>query len=127
MGGDAALRCLQLLLLSDSGRALLLRSGALQQAVPLLQRRAVAAAQEAAAAGQGGWQQWECVLGAVRAVLLYARAAVHSMSQGLEEEPTALARGGAGVCCALCCMLSMIMLSSRQGKVMATVGIPESR
>jgi hypothetical protein len=98
MGSDAALRCLQLLLLSDSGRALLLRSGTLQQAVPLLQRGAVAAAQEAAAAGQGGRQQWEGVLGAVRAVLLYARAAVHSMSQGLEEEPTALARGKWLVC-----------------------------
>jgi hypothetical protein len=105
MGSDAALRCLQLLLLSDSGRALLLRSGTLQQAVPLLQRRAVAAAHEAGAAGPSGRQQWECVLGAMRAVLLYARAAVHSMSQGLEEEPTALARGEAGVCCALCCML----------------------
>lgn len=91
MGREAALRCLQLLLLSDSGRALLLRSGTLQQAVPLLQQRAGEAA--AAAAAQGG-QQLDGVLGAVRAVLVYARAAVHLLSQGLEEEPTALARGG---------------------------------
>lgn len=89
----AALQYLRLLLLSDSGRALLLRSGALKQAVPLLQSRAGAAA-AAGVAAAGGWQHREDVLGALQAVLLYARAAVHLLSQGVEEEPALLARGG---------------------------------
>jgi hypothetical protein len=87
-----ALRYLELLLLSDSGRALLLRSGMLQKAVPLLQQRACSAAAAAAVAAEGQ-QQWGAVLEALQSVLLYARAAVHVLSQGLEQEPSTLATG----------------------------------
>jgi hypothetical protein len=114
MPREAALQYLRLLLLSDSGRALLLRSGALKQAVPLLQQRAGAKAAAAAAAGTAAdWgRQAANVLEVLQAELLYARAAVHLLSQGLEEEPTALARGGFFCCrcsCAQCWQTSTYM------------------
>lgn len=90
---DDALRYLDLLLLSDSGRALLLRSGMLQAAVPLLQQRAGAAAAAAAAVAADGRPQWGAVLEAMQFVLLYARAAVHALSQGVEQEPATLSTG----------------------------------
>jgi hypothetical protein len=123
MHREAALHYLRLLLLSDSGRALLLRSGALKQAVPLLQQRAGAKAATAAAAAAADWgRQAASVLEALQAELLYARAAVHLLSQGLEEEPLALARGGFFACCCSCITRNRITMRS----LTASNSVPQS-
>jgi hypothetical protein len=105
MPRGAALRCLRLLMLSDSGRGLLLRCNVLQQALPLLQQRAASAAAAAASAlrsaqqGQGrgaragGAETVAEVVEALGCGLQHARCALHCLSQGVEDDPAALARG----------------------------------
>jgi hypothetical protein len=98
MARDDALRYLDALMLSDSGRQLvLLRCNVLQQALPLLQQRARGAAAAAAvtADDDGGSRVVAAAVEALACGLQYARAAVHCLSQALEEDPAALARGEA--------------------------------
>lgn len=96
----AAVACMSLLLLSDSGRQLLSRQGLLQRAMPLVQQEAAAAAAAAQTAirrAAGAGQADEAVQGVVAALrlgALHARAGMHVLAGGIEGQPATLAEGG---------------------------------
>lgn len=92
---SAAIQHISLLMLSDSGRQLLQRDKLLECTLPLLQQEAVTAAAAAAGAQQGAGAAGGVgkVVGALKAGVLYARAAVHVAAYGAEEQPALLAHG----------------------------------
>ncbi|WIA12344.1 hypothetical protein OEZ85_012395 [Tetradesmus obliquus] len=109
----AAVACMSLLLLSDSGRQLLSRQGLLQRAMPLVQQEAAAAAAAAQTAirrAAGAGQADEAVQGVVavlRLGALHARAGMHVLAGGIEGQPATLAEGAVSILqqLASCCHL----------------------
>jgi hypothetical protein len=96
----AAVACVSLLLLSDSGRQLLARQELLQRALPLVQQEAVAAAEAARAAMQSAAEAGEVdedavgeLVAALRLGTLHARAGMHVLASRIEDQPSALAQG----------------------------------
>jgi hypothetical protein len=99
LSSGAAVACVSLLLLSDSGRQLLGRQGLLQHALPLVQQEAAAAAAAAQAAlasaaeeGQADEAVSKLVAG-LRLGALHVRAGMHALAASIEEQPAALAEG----------------------------------
>lgn len=90
---STAIQHLSLLLLSDSGRQLLQRDKLLQRALLLLQQDAASAAAAAQQPDLGADALLKTVSKALRAGVLYARAAVHVAAQAAEEQPLLLAQG----------------------------------
>jgi hypothetical protein len=102
LSSGAAVACVSLLLLSDSGRQLLARQGLLQHALPLVQQEAAAAAAaaqaasaSAAAEGQGD-EAFSKFVSALRLGALHVRAGMHALAASIEEQPVALAEGRRG-------------------------------
>lgn len=96
---ETALQYVQLLLLSDSGRALLLRCGGLQAAVTLLRQQALAAEARTSAvlagtdASSSQQEQLTGVVQALQASVVYGRHAAHLLAEAAEQGAASLASG----------------------------------